>query len=104
MSRPVSAMIARARARLTPGISASRSTAGRAAASSPRPASGPVLPLGVGAPGGGDGVQGRLDLVLDRGYRPVEDGDVVEVDADQHGVASAESCRPGTARRRRGRR
>ena len=44
MSRPVSAMIEQARAGLTPGISASRATAGRAAASGPVPASGPVVP------------------------------------------------------------
>jgi len=41
---------------------------------------------GVGAPGGGDGVQGGLDLVLDRGDGPVEQGDVVQVDADQRAV------------------
>ena len=44
MSRPVSAMIERARSGLMPGISASRATAGRAAASGPVPASGPVVP------------------------------------------------------------
>jgi len=44
MSRPVSAMMVRARSSLRPGISASRATAGSAAASGPVPASGPVVP------------------------------------------------------------
>ena len=44
MSRPVSAMMARARSWLTPGISASRAMAGSTGASGPVPASGPVVP------------------------------------------------------------
>src|SRR5258708_6950646 len=43
-SRPISAMMERARSTLMPGTSASRCTAGRAAASGPVPASGPVAP------------------------------------------------------------
>ena len=45
--------------------------------------------VGGDAPGCVDGVQGGLDLILDRVDRPVEQGDVVQVDADQHGVAAA---------------
>src|SRR5260370_1382879 len=44
MSRPISAMMARARSGLMPGISASRATAGSTAASGPAPAFGPVVP------------------------------------------------------------
>lgn len=44
MSRPVSAMMARARSSLMPGISASRATAFSTGASGPVPASGPVVP------------------------------------------------------------
>ena len=52
MSRPTSAMMARARFWLTPGISASRATAGSAASVAlALPLGGPV---GVHAPGGGD--------------------------------------------------
>ena len=87
MSRPVSAMIALASLRLTPGISASRSAAGSTAASGPGPADG--TPSARDAPGGGDGVQRGLDLVLDLGGQPVQQGDVVQVEADQHGVVLA---------------
>ena len=44
MSRPVSAMIERARSSLRPGICASRAGAGSAAASGPIPVSGPAVP------------------------------------------------------------
>ena len=88
MSRPVSAMIALARSGLTPGISASRSAAGSTAA--PGPGLGGRDAVGADAPGGGDRVQGGLDLVLDRGDQPVQQGDVVQVDADQPGVVIAE--------------
>ena len=40
-------------------------------------------------PGGGNGVQRGLDLVLDLGGQPVQQGDVVQVDADQHRVVLA---------------
>ena len=46
MSRPVSAMTARARFSLTPGIWASRATAFSAGASAVAPACGPVVPSG----------------------------------------------------------
>ena len=78
MSRPVSAMMERARSSLTPGISASRATAFSTGASGPVPAPGPVVPSGVDAPGGGHrrgqlgGPGGQLgDLV-------VEEGDLVQ--------------------------
>ena len=44
MSRPISAISPAAVCRLTPGISSSRAAAGSTAASSPSPASGPVVP------------------------------------------------------------
>ena len=43
------------------------------------------LSVGADCPGGGDGVQGSLDLVLEFRDGPVQQGDVVEVDADQPG-------------------
>jgi hypothetical protein len=43
--------------------------------------------VGADPAGGGDGVQGGLDLVLEFSDGPVEERDVVQVDADQHGVA-----------------
>ena len=42
-------------------------------------------PLGVGAPGGGDGVQGGLDLVLKCSDGLVQVGGAVQVEADEHG-------------------
>jgi hypothetical protein len=45
--------------------------------------------VGADAPGGGDGVQGGFDLVLDRGDSPVQECDVVQVDADQPGMVLA---------------
>jgi hypothetical protein len=70
MSRPVSAMIALASFGLTPGISASRSTAGSTAASGPGSADGPSSALTPQL--AGDGVQRGLDLVLDGGGQPVQ--------------------------------
>jgi len=46
--------------------------------------------VGADSPGGGDGVEGGLDLVLDRGGRPVKEGDVVQVGPDQHRVVAAD--------------
>ena len=71
MSRPVSAMMAMARSRLTPGISASRAAAGSTAA--PGPGSAQRVPSAVDAPGGGDGLQGGGDLVLDRADGAVQE-------------------------------
>ena len=45
--------------------------------------------VGGDAAGGGDGVQRGFDLVLQRGDRPVQQGDVVQVDPDQHAVVLA---------------
>ena len=39
--------------------------------------------------GGGDGIQGGLDLIPDGGDRPVQESDVIQVDPDQHPVVTA---------------
>jgi len=54
------------------------------------PGAGTGLPARVGAPGRGDGLQGGLDLVLDRGDGLVQLGGAVQVKADQHRVVAAD--------------
>jgi hypothetical protein len=45
--------------------------------------------VGGDSPGGGDGAEGGLDLVLERGDRPLQERDVIEMGPDQHGVVGA---------------
>src|SRR6185437_6461606 len=80
-------MMAMASSGLTPGISASRSTAVSAAAPGPGPGDG--TPPALIPPAAGIAPRGGIDLVLDRGDGPVEQGDGVQADPDQHAMVLA---------------
>ena len=95
ISRPVSAMMARARSGLMPGISASRATAGSTAASGPAPASGPVVPSPSTPQAAGIAATAPVDPGGELGDPGVEEGDLVQQHLGQLAVVVIEHAVQG---------